>query len=410
MDQEYLDILREWQRTVGRPAIYANLDRLFPSFSFVRRQRGTDRDHWASRYKLDLSLPKRRSAEKTVVYQSDMRFREQGDWDHSIDVMQKLMDDNGLASVHEVFVYVNLMFDLGMPTPSSEEVKALKMRRQRSRELLREMKEYFQEALWDKSSRKAGKVRSYLSAVRGFTAGQSQSLGFGFVPSWDDVIAHFTQKRGYLYQEIDEVCGVRSTEGKTSVGSLYTLAIPYVSAGVLRGFIFRRVGEGDGAKYIATRNLDRKSAFFNIPQDAAQKDIVVVEGEFDALKATAEGVPNVVAIGGSEIAGERRHQIEDAILRRGARKITLCLDLDSESGDPSKPKVKELHEHIMRSIHTIKDVDLSFEEIYVAVFPYPSDPDEFIRLNGVAAFKELINKARPYWQYLYDINILSQSK
>lgn len=404
MDQDYLDILREWQRTIGRPAIYANLDHLFPEYAFQRRQKGTDRDHWASRYKLDLTLPRKRSAEKTVVYQGDMRFREQGEWDSSVDVLQKLMDDHGFTTVHEAFSYVDRMFDLGMPTPTSAEVNLYRSRRRRSRELLLEMKEYFQDALWDMSSRNAGRVRSYLSSVRGFPAEKSRALGFGFVPSWNDVIGHFTRKRGYSLEEIDSVCGVRSPEGKTAVGSVYTLAIPYESAGVLRGFLFRRVGEGDGPKYIANRDLDRKSAFFHISQDSAPKDIVVVEGEFDALTANARGVRDVVAIGGSELAGDRCAQVEDALSRRGVRRIVLCLDLDPAKDDPGQPNHEARYSHVMRSIHTIKDVDPSFEEIYVVRFPEISDPDEFLRKHGVGEFRKLLEAAVPYWEYVYDYN------
>ena len=107
-----------------------------------------------------------------------------------------------------------------------------------------------------------------------------------------------------------------------------------------------------------------------------------------------------MAIGGAEIAGERRSQVEDAF-RRGVRRITLCLDLDEDKSVPGAAKQEERFEHIMRSVHTIKDVDMSFDEIYVACFPTPSDPDEYIRKNGIDAFRSLVNAAVPYWDYLY---------
>ena len=68
----------------------------------------------------------------------------------------------------------------------------------------------------------------------------------------------------------------------------------------------------------------------------------------------------------------------------------------------SEPKTRQRHEHIMRSIHTIKDVDFDFDEIYVASFPEPSDPDEYIRTYGVKAFRDLLERAVPYWKYLSD--------
>ena len=55
----------------------------------------------------------------------------------------------------------------------------------------------------------------------------------------------------------------------------------------------------------------------------------------------------------------------------------------------------------MRSVHTIKDIDLSFEDIYVANFPEPSDPDQFIREKGAGAFIALLRASVPYWEYLY---------
>ena len=56
----------------------------------------------------------------------------------------------------------------------------------------------------------------------------------------------------------------------------------------------------------------------------------------------------------------------------------------------------------MKCVHTIKDVEPSFEEIYIASFDTPSDPDEFIRKNGVEAFRKMIVDAVPYWEYLYE--------
>ena len=56
----------------------------------------------------------------------------------------------------------------------------------------------------------------------------------------------------------------------------------------------------------------------------------------------------------------------------------------------------------MRSVHTIKDVDSAFEDIYVALFREPFDPDEFVREKGAEAFREIIAEALPYWTYLFN--------
>ena len=59
----------------------------------------------------------------------------------------------------------------------------------------------------------------------------------------------------------------------------------------------------------------------------------------------------------------------------------------------------------MKSVHTIKDVDPSFEEIYIASFETPLDPDQYIRENGAEAFRKLFEAAVPYWKYDYDYHV-----
>ena len=76
---EYLDILREWQTKVLKPCAYEHVDVLFPAYQFRRINPGEPKDHWASRYKLDKTIPKSKNSEKSVIYRSEMRFREQGD-------------------------------------------------------------------------------------------------------------------------------------------------------------------------------------------------------------------------------------------------------------------------------------------------------------------------------------------
>ena len=402
MEDSYLDILKDWETRVADPAVYESIDVLFPEFAFRRVQRGSERDHWASRYKMDLTLPRVKNAEKTVVYRSEMRFREQGNWPAGISVMDKIIQDQGLSSVYEAYKYVASKLVLDMPRPDSKEVAEAVSRQQRLASLLDTLVDYFCWNLQNNRSQKAASVRQYLKKQRGFSVEQASGLCLGFVPDWSKVVRYVTVEKKYRLEELDEVCGVRNSDGYTSVGKNHVLSIPYECGGVLKGFLFRRIDDSrEGPKYIATAELDRKSVFFNITADRDPKEIVVVEGEMDALKATAEGIPNVVAIGGSEISGERRRQVEDAF-RRGVTKITLCLDLDPVKDDPSKGNTESLYDHLMRSIHAVKDVSPSFEDIFVALFPEPSDPDEFIRGRGAEAFRTLLSEAVPYWKYTYD--------
>lgn len=399
---DYLDILREWQESVARPFVYEHAAELFPAFQLRRVYPGNpQKDHWASRYKLDLTLPKSRSAEKTVLYRFDMHFREQGEFHDGIGVIDMYMRQEGLTDVFQAYSDLDNRFSLGMPRKDSPEYRKRLSERARGEAVLADLQDYFVWNLANNVSDKARKTRRYLTEERGFSMEQVSRLKLGFVPEWGTVIRYIVGKKGHSLEDLEAVCEVRNDEGRTSVGKTHTLAIPYTCAGVLKGFMFRRIEDGKGPKYIASQDLDRKSAFFNIPADCKGREIIVVEGEFDALKATAEGVENVVAIGGSEIAGERRSQVEDA-LRRGANGFILCLDLDADKDDPSQAKSEDYYRHVMRSIHTIKDVDLDYEKIYIAQFSKPMDPDEYIRKYGVDSFYDLISNVVPYWKFVSD--------
>ena len=401
MDTVYVDILRQWEDRVADPAIYEHLDTLFPGYSFRRVNPGGPRDHWASRLKLDLTLPRHKIAEKTVVYRSEMRFREQGEWAGGIGVMDKLIQDNGLSSIYEAYALVSRKLVLDMPQPDSREVREALSRTSRRESLLETLLDYFCWNIQNNPSAKAREVRKYLKNVRGFADDDITRFCLGFVPDWSKVVRYITIDKQYRLEELDEVCGVRNEEGYTAVGKTHTLAIPYVCGGKVKGFLFRRLDDSrPGPKYIATAGLERKRVFFNMPEKLSSGTLVVVEGEMDALKATAAGIQNVVAIGGSEIAGERRLQLEDAF-RRGVERIILCLDLDCEK-DSDAPNNQARHSHIMKSIHTIKDIAPAFEDIFVACFQEPSDPDQFIRERGGEAFRKLLDSAVPYWKYLYD--------
>ena len=395
----YLDILRDWERRVADPAVYEHLDVLFPAFQFRRMMAGGPKDHWASRYKMDLTLPKRRTAEKTVVYRSEMCFREQGNWSEPVGVMDIIVKENGFPSVYEAYQLVSRVLGLDMPRPDSRQVAEAASRAQRRTALLEELIGYFMWNLENNKGAKASRTRSYLKRDRGLSDADIRRFMLGFVPEWSAVVRHMTVEKGFTIEELDEACGVRNAEGYTAVGKTHVLAIPYECAGDVKGFIFRRTDGNDGPKYLASAGLDRKSAFFNMPVDRDRKGILVVEGEFDAIKATSSGFANVVAIGGADISGDRRHQVEDAF-SRGVDRICLCPDLDTDA--EGNPDFAKRHLAVMRSVLTIKEMDIHFENIFVAEFPAPADPDSFIRENGPDAFERIVRDAKPYWRYHAD--------
>ena len=401
MDQ-YLDILNRWERQTADPFIYDNLDTILPSFQFRRVNPGGVKDHWASRLKIDGTQPKIRHAEKTVVYPGDMKLREQGDWDNPVGIIEYLMTQLALDTPFKVYEYLSERYCLDMPRKGSSKVAAVTNRQDRIVEALTALQQYFVWNLKNNKTDKASRVRGYLKNRRGFISEDIESLGFGFVPAWSSVIEYMTLRKGFSKEELDAACTVTNDEGKTSVGKVHILSIPYICGGVLKGFQFRRVDSDQAPKYLVNTGLDRKSVFFNMPYGQVEA-IVVVEGEMDALCATAHGLKNITAMGGSEISGDRRQQVEHAI-GAGVRRIYLCPDLDSvtdESGEAIPNRAKR-YRCVLRSIHTIQDVSIDFDGIYVVEFPEVSDPDEYIRKYGPDAFRDLLRNAKHWSKYLSD--------
>lgn len=390
--ETYIDILKKWERDIADPAIYERLDTLIPELKLKRIGAGTARDRWVSPLKADLSSPKRKNPEKTVISRSDMRIREQGEWAESQSVISRLMEDNDLKTVYEAYRLAADKIGLDMPLPGSKEVSETIRKAERRKTLIDTLTDYMEWNLVHNKGERAEATRKYLKEKRGLGYDDWERFSIGYLPGMRSIYKYM-EKKGYSKEEVDESFGIRAGAAMS-----HPLAIPYICGGENKGFIFRRVEKGEGPKYMATAGLDRKSIFFNMPPDKEPKGILVVEGELDAITATCNGFPNVVAMGGSDISGDKIHQVIDAF-ERNTRRITLCPDLDTSQD--GRADTGKRHLSIMRTIHTIKEVDIHFDDIDIVTFPGPADPDSFIRTHGPEAFWRILEKAEPYWEYLY---------
>lgn len=395
IEDDYISTLREWEKTAADPVIYDNIDTLFPGYGFRHVNLGTERDRWISPMKMDMSQPRHPNKEKTCVCRIDMRFHENGEWEDSVGIIDMLMDVYGLGSVFEAYCFIAQKFGLDMPRRSSRGLPSSGTQARRKR-LLETLEDYFVWNMGNNPNRTRTEALDYLHG-RGFDDKEIAARRIGFVPQWEKVESYITAPRfGFTKEELDEWCQVRGESGNTTVGWRHVIAIPYRCGGELKGFLFRACDPDVSPKYKANTNLDRKSVFFNLPEKP-DDNIIVVEGEMDALTATAAGVSNVVAIGGSDISGDRRKQVYD-VLNRGVREIILCLDLDEDRD--GKPNQDKRYLATMKSVHTIKDISPKFENIRIVVLPYPCDPDEFIRKEGAQAFLKLVYDAPFWWEYV----------
>jgi len=353
------------------PTLFQRIDIALPELNFTRFSGG-----WRSSLKLDLSNPKERRADKTVVSsQRPDRILEQGG--ENISLVDYVMKRDGAEFIQAVKTLADVV---GLQLPKGELSQESYQRYKDQATLLEDCNSYFIYCLENATG--ADEVRTYLSS-RGYTDEDIKAMELGYIPDQDKLFKYLLSK-GYSQSLIDEV--VKLNKG---IGSTHRLSIPYRSGGSLKGFKFRTIGDAT-PKYLNSTGLDRLGGFFNLSGIKGDKDVLIVEGELDSLSATARGVENVVATGGSSISSD---QIRDAI-RRGAKSFTLCLD--TEPG-----KEEEMAKRLTSAIEVILGEGVN--RVYIVTLPDlgggKTDPDSLIKESGVEAFREAIRGALPYYEY-----------
>lgn len=191
-----------------------------------------------------------------------------------------------------------------------------------------------------------------------------------------------------------------STEEKVigGVGTTHLLTIPFRVGSQIKGFKFRHIGQlkddtgKDYEKYRNTKGLQKGTYLYGI--GIGIKDLVLVEGELDALHAKVKGIGNVAATTGGK-ATEK--QIQDAV-RRGVDKFTLLFDSDKQG--------KEYARNTIEAIHP------TGASIFVAILPDGvKDLDEYLSNHTKDDFdNEVLGQAQAYSTYLFNDIVMKYVK
>lgn len=362
--------ITDWIKYELYPTLFESIDRALPEHNFKRYSGG-----WRSKTYLDGS-PHKDRADKTVVTKKATGYiLEQGG--DTLSLVDYVIKRDGVEFIQAVKTLADVV---GLQLPKGEFNQESYQRYKDQATLLEDCNNYFIYCL--ENSTGADEVKAYLSS-RGYSDEDVKAMELGYIPDQDKLFKYLLSK-GYSQSLVDEV--VKLNKG---IGSTHRLTIPYRSGGSVKGFKFRTVGDAT-PKYLNSTGLDRLGGFFNLSGIKGDKDVVIVEGELDSLSASARGVENVVATGGSSIAPE---QVKDAI-KRGAKSFTLCLDRD-----PGKEV--ETYKKINSAIEVILGEGVN--RIYIARLPGPGDdkvdPDSLIKESGVEAFREALRGALPYYEY-----------
>jgi DNA primase catalytic core len=363
--------ITEWIKEELYPTLFHSINIALPELDFKKHS-----GDWRSGLKLDLSNPKEKRPDKTVVTKRapGLILEQGGETLSLVDYVMRRDRVEFIQAVKTLAQVVGLQLPRGDIDPDSYQ------RYKDRATLLEDCNSYFIYCLHNAQG--GQEVRLYLG-LRGYSDEDVTAMELGYIPSQEKLI-NYLQKKGYSQSLIEDA--VKLHKG---IGFTHTLSIPYRSGGSIKGFKFRTIGEAT-QKYLNSTGLDRSGGFFNLLGIKGDKDIVIVEGELDSLSATARGVENVVATAGNSINSE---QVRDAI-KRGAKSFTLCFDTEPGKEEDTAKRIASAIEVILGE---------GVNRVYIVTLPDlgegKTDPDRLVKESGVEALKNAIRGAIPYWEY-----------
>lgn len=329
------------------PLIFDRADTIFPEMSFKAVN-----GNWYSPKNIDGTSPRIHRTDKTKIMKSNpFRAMENGDGGTK-DLLSLYMDLNHTDFIGAVKAICQMV---GVELPEADSEAAERYKEYQKKQNEREASLQRQKAaLW---GTKGTKHLDYLRS-RGWTKEDIEAAELGY---------------------IDEV-EAGTINAQYGIGSDYTLSIPLRSGGKLYGFKFRTIKE-ISPKYVYLKGTTKKDNLFGLSGLKKWNDIVVVEGELDALHAQVKGIDNVVATSGGALTTE----LLQAAKEKGIKNVTLLLDND-----------KAGESFIKKSIEAAEQMGMT---AFVATLTDAKDVDEFLKNHTGEELKSIIDKANTAYIY-----------
>jgi DNA primase len=240
-------------------------------------------------------------------------------------------------------------------------------------------------------SKAATSVRHYLKE-RGITEETTKTFRLGFAPdSWDALSTHLRQKGATQEQLEKSGLVVKKDEGGSYDRFRGRVIFPVFDVqGKPIAFGGRTLDPDGDPKYMNSPETPaytkgRNLYGLHLTRDEIRRQgfAILVEGYLDLIVPYQHGVRNIVASLGTALTPE---QVK--LISRFARKVLVNYDGDRAGVAAAK-----------RAIETILAEDI---EVKILVLPDNTDPDDFIRKNGVDEYNRRRTEAQPHIQFVID--------
>ena len=372
--------LKDFVEETLYPEMYKHLDKVFPEMGFK-----SVAGKWQSPRKTDGTEPKEPRRDKTVVKSTNpKRALEAGG--ESVSLIDLYMNLNRKEFIEAV---KGIASALGLSLPEMEDSEEYQAYRRKLETLQRVASTMAK----DLHSEEGAKVLQYLREVRGYDDGFIDFASFGYVSRQSA-------------DELREAFAYSTAEGERNalpydVADKYILAIPYRTGGNIKGFAFRTIQEGVKPKYkdaFLSGKESKKYHLFGLSglrltgNAERDRDITVVEGEIDALRALYAGIPNVVAASGGEISSEAITEAK----KRGVERVTILFDRED-----SPESQKQLREKIVKAIKTIQASGLRAMVAEYEDGLGKMDADTYLTTHSPEDFSSIVAGAKIGALYLY---------
>jgi replicative DNA helicase len=222
-------------------------------------------------------------------------------------------------------------------------------------------------------------VREYLQNDRGYDPALLSGTEFIYLDN-DATIRSFLTAKAPEQAEL-----IKQLPLHGGYGDNFRLAIPFRDMhGVITGFLKRAhvplgfdIGDRKGVRWDSTKGLTKPDPF-GMHRIHEYETLLVVEGYPDATYLPAVGIDNIVSLG--QAAFSKKYI--DAFEVRGVKRLVLGLDND-DAGYKSTENICEL----------LNGEDIQVFVIDPSLMGIHKDPDCFVKVNGVAAMKQLMHDA-----------------
>ena len=319
-----------------------------------------------------------------------------------IDPIEKLYHCFGCGEGGDVFKFVmetegldfqsaleSLAERAGVELEAEEEdprAAARRGREQRLLDLMDRTATYYLRVLWE--SREAAEAREYLLG-RGLTEATLRQFRVGYSPSAWDTVLNASRRAGFKNEEVYAAgLAVRGREGRLYDVFRGKIMFPLADArGRVRGFGARAMRDGQGPKYVNTREGEafskgRQLFGADLARAAAAKSgsVVLAEGYTDVIALHQAGFANAVGAMGTALTPEQASQ-----LQRLAPVVLLCLDADAAGQQAAAKAATVLPDRV---------------ELRVVPLPPGADPADIVGEEGGAErMRSLLDASVPFARF-----------